>query len=137
MTVTLLPDVEALVSQFLRAQDEITDIVGDRVYTAIPKSPQFPLLRLQRVGGFPVTQQPLHLDAPTLQFDAYGGSKADAQELAATARSVLALRLEGVHDLGVVTGVRFGSMSWLPDPDYTPAKPRYVLDATVLLHPTR
>lgn len=134
MTVALLPDIEALVSRFLREQAEIVALVTDRVYTVVPKDPVWPLLRLQRVAGGPVISRPLRLDAPTVQLDAYGGSKADAQELIETARSVIALRLEGVHDLGVVSGVSFGSMSWLPDPSYSPARARYVADITVYVH---
>lgn len=135
MSVVLLPNVEALVSQFLRDQDEIADLVADRVYTALPKSPEWPLLRLQRVAGGPVTHRPLHLDAAIVQLDAYGGSKAAALELVETARAVIADRIEGVHDLGVVTGVQFGPLSWLPDPVYSPARPRYVADVTLFVHP--
>lgn len=135
MTVILLPDVEALVSRFLRDQEEISDLVDDRVYTAVPEKPTFPLLLVRRVSGAAVTSRPLHVDAAVLQLDAYGGSKSDARELAETARAVLAARLAGTHDLGVVSGVRFGAMSWLPDVDYSPARPRYVADATVTVHP--
>lgn len=135
MTVTLLPDIEALVSRFLREQDEIVDLVDDRVYTALPSSPQWPLLRVQRVAGAPIGSRPLHLDAPVVQLDAYGGQKAAARQLIETARAVVAARLEGTHDLGVVSGVRFGSMGWLPDPTYTPARARFVCDFVAFVHP--
>lgn len=136
MSLLLLPDVEALVSQFLRAQDEITDLVDERVYTVIPKNAAFPLLLAHRPpGGLAVTSRPLYLDAALVQLDAYGGSKGQARNLIETARAVLAARLEGVHESGVVTGVQFGSMGYLPDPDFTPARPRYVADLTVWVRP--
>lgn len=135
MTVTLLPDIEMLVSRFLREQEEITDLVDDRVYTVVPKDPTWPLLRLQRVAGAPVLSRPLHVDAPTIQLDAYADTKAEAHTLMATARAVIAERLEGVHDLGVVCGVTFGSMSWLPDPSYSPARARFVGDFVAVVHP--
>lgn len=131
----MIPDAEALLSSFLRAQGDIEALVGERVYTAVPKDPTFPLLLVHRVSGSPVGSRPLHLDAPLLQLDAYGGTKKAAQTLIETARSVIARSLEGVHAEGVVTGVSFGPMSWLPDGDYSPAKPRYVVDVTAFVHP--
>lgn len=135
MSVTLLPDIEALVSQFLRDQAEIVTLVDDRVYTEIPNTPTWPLLRLQRVAGGPVLSRPLWVDAAVVQFDAYGGSKAQAHTLIQTARAVVGERLEGTHVLGVVSGVTFGSLSWLPDSSYSPARNRYVADMTVVVHP--
>lgn len=131
----MIPDIEQLLSRFLRDQPEIDELVGERVYTALPKDPQFPLLQLRRIAGAPVMSRPLHLDAPLVQIDSYAPSKKAAHTLIETARSVIAERLEGAHDLGVVTGVRFGSMSWLPDDDYTPAKARYVADVEIFVHP--
>lgn len=135
MTVTLLPDIERLLSQFLRDQDEIDTLVDDRVYTALPKDPTWPLLLVRRVAGAPRLSRPLHVDAPIVQLDAYADTKAAAHELMATARAVIAERVEGTHALGVVSGVTFGSMSWLPDPSYTPARPRFVGDMTLTVHP--
>lgn len=130
-----MPDAEALLSAFLRDQASIEALVAERVYTAVPKDPQFPLLMVRRVSGAPVGSRPLHLDAPLMQLDAYGGTKKVAQQIAETARDVIARSLEGVHAQGVVTGVSFGPMSWLPDGDYSPAKQRYVVDVTVFVHP--
>jgi hypothetical protein len=135
MTVALVPDAEALVSQFLRSRDEITTLVAQRVFTAIPNDPTFPLLLVRRVAGAPVTSRPLHLDAPVIQLDAFGGSKKQAHDLLETARAVMAVGLEGKRAGGTVSGVRFGPMSWLPDADYTPARARYTADVEIFLHP--
>lgn len=130
----MIPDAEALVSEYLRDDDAVAALVEDRVYTAIPKTPEWPLLMVRRVSGSPVTSRPLHLDAAVLQLDAYGGTKKQAQTLVETARAALA-ELEGTHGSAVVSGVQFGPMSWLPDADYAPARPRYVADVTVFVHP--
>ncbi len=135
MTVTLLPDIERLVTDFLRAQAEITTIVGNRVYTEIPDTPTFPLVRVRRLGGFPVLNRPLYVDAPLVQIEGYAATKGAARLLTETCRAVLAERVEGTHTTGVVAGVSFGSLIWLPDEDFTPPKPRYVSDATLTVRP--
>ena len=137
----MLPDVEQIVSLYLRSVTEVTDLVGQRVYTQLPNSPTFPLVKLTRFGGAPVFNRPLHLDRALLQFDAYGGNKRESQQLAEMVRAALAdpdfvgLRELDGDPIGVVTGVDFGDLRWLPDSSYTPAKPRYVFDIAVFTHP--
>ena len=130
--LALLPDAERLVSAFLRERPRMQALVGDRIYTAFPaQAGSGPLLLIQRVGGVPPLSQPLVVDAAELQLDAYGGPKATAHELAATARAELTA-LEGlVRPEGVVSAVRFGVLSWQPDETYSPPRPRYLLDVTV------
>ena len=135
MTVTLLPDIERLVTGFLRAQSEVSTIVGARVYTEVPGDPTFPLVRVRRLGGFPTLSRPLQVDAPLVQIEGYAATKGAARLLTETCRAVLAERVEGVHDTGVVAGVTFGALIWLPDEDFTPPKPRYIADATLTVRP--
>lgn len=135
MAVTLLPDIEQLLSAFLRDQAEVTALVGQRVYTALPTSTTFPAVRLTRFGGAPVRQRPVHLDAADIQLDAFGGPKATALEIAETCRAVIWHRLPGEHAEGIVTGVDLGALAYSPDDTYTPAKPRYLFTATVYAHP--
>lgn len=135
MTVTLLPDIERLLTDFLRAQPEVTTIVGNRVYTEIPDNPTFPLVRARRVGGFPTLHRPLYIDAPLVQVEGYAATKGAARLLAETCRAVLAERAEGGHATGVVADVTFGALIWLPDEDFTPPKPRYIADATLTVRP--
>lgn len=135
MTLTLLPDAEQLLSVFLRDQPEIASIIDARVYTAIPKQAEFPLILVRRVTGAPRLSRPLHLDQAGMQLDAYGGSKKQAHTLIETARAVIAARIEGTHELGVVTGYEFGPLSWLPDPTDSPARARYVADVDLFIHP--
>jgi hypothetical protein len=135
MTLTLLPDIERLLSTFLRAQPEVQAIVDDRVYTVLPANKIFPLLRLTRVAGAPVMSRPLHLDQALVQVDAFGGSKRLAWQLAETCRAVTAQRLVGGHAEGVVTNVAFGGLSDLPDGEFDPPKPRLLFTVTITAHP--
>lgn len=136
MALTLPINVEALISTWLAGQAEITALVEDRVYTAIPGDPDWPLLRIHRVGGAPPFTRPLWVDRARIQFDAYGGTKAQARTLADTTRALLSERILGTHDdHGVVTAVNLGTLRYLPDDDFDPARPRYVGDAVVTTHP--
>ena len=86
--LALLPDAERMVSAFLREDARMQALVGDRIYTAFPaQAGPDALLLIQRVGGTPPLSVPLVVDAAELQLDAYGGPKAKAYQLAATARA--------------------------------------------------
>lgn len=135
MTLTTLPDVEKLVSEFLRNQAEVSTAISDRVYTAIPNNPVWPLLLVRRIGGIPRVGRPLAVDEPLVQLDAYGGTKKQAHDLAETTRAVIAERIQGTHDEGVVSWFEFGTFAWLPDPGYTPARARYIADVTLTVRP--
>lgn len=130
----LLPDAETLLVAFLRAQPEVESIVSSRVFVELPMATTWPLLRVRRVGGTPVRSKPLHLDAPLLQVEGYASNKPTARHLTETARAVIALRLEGMHDEGNVSGVELGNLAWLPDEDFEPPQPRYVADVTIFTH---
>jgi Protein of unknown function (DUF3168) len=129
--LVLLPDIERLLSGWLRDQPEIADLVDDRVYTVLPSTKAFPLVRLVRIAGADDLSIPLVLDEPIVQFDVWGGPKALTYEVAATVRSALATRLIGAHDEGVVQNVTLGGLTYLPDDDFEPARPRYTFDVTV------
>lgn len=132
-----LVDVEALVSQYLRAQSEVSTFVGQRVYTAMPDDKTFPLVRLTRIGGVPPMSRPLHVDNARIQIDVFGGSKSTALDTVDAIREELAKLPDEapVQPLGVVCGVRFGPLAYLPDEAFAPAKPRYALDVTLTVRP--
>lgn len=138
LDVILPPNMEALVSAFLRDQDEIADLIGDHVYTALPKpkagADLYPLIRVTLLIDEP-TGSPLWAIGYDMQIEAFGGSKDDAWRLAATARALLDQRLTGIHPEGVVNGVTNGGMVNLPDDSFSPAKPRYLFTSTVHAHP--
>lgn len=132
----LLPNMEAVLSSFLRDQPEIVDLVGDRVYTAIPKNAgAAPLLRITMIGEEKVTSRPLWIVRSAMQFDAYGGTKAQALELARTAEGLIHARAIGEQDGAVIVGVNGGVMVDLPDEEYEPARPRFLFTSTIIAHP--
>lgn len=126
--IATFPDIEAMLSAYLRQAAPVTDLVGQRVYTRIPRQPEWPLVRLWRIGGAPVYSQPLVLDAPLVQFDAWGGSAAQARTLAATVLTVLS---QFPSDVPGITGIAFGPFVADEDASYDRPKPRYRFDATI------
>jgi uncharacterized protein DUF3168 len=128
-------DVERLLSEWLRARPDMTALVDDRVVTELPNRATFPLLRLTLIGGTAVTSRPLYLDESYIQLDAYGGPKVMARQIMDTARDAIDLELVGAHALGVITGVTFAGLRYLPDDGYDPPKPRYVGTVFVYSHP--
>lgn len=127
-------DVERLMSEWLRDQPEIEALVDDRVYTVIPKDPEFPLIRLTLIDERTVFPRPRYLTSSLIQLDCYGGPKVVARAVADAVCDLLSAIFVGSHDAGVVTAVET-SMRYLPDGSYDPAKPRYPVDVTVHSHP--
>lgn len=133
----VMVDAERLVSTFLRSRAEITALVDDRVYTELPSRAVAPLVRINQIGGAPVGSWPLWLDEAFLQFDAYGGPKVLARQIIDTVRALLSSPdFVTLHaGVGVVTGVDWMELTYLPDDGYEPAKPRYISSASIHLHP--
>jgi len=129
------PNMEALVSAFLRNQPELTALVDDRIYTALPKEPEYPCVRVVQLLSTP-TGSPLYAVAYEVQGEAFGGSKAEAWRIASTAQALIDARIEGVHEgFGVVNGTRPGAMIDLPDEAFEPAKPRWLFTSTIYARP--
>lgn len=138
-------DLEAIVSQFLRIQPEVTTIVAQRVYTDLPNADRrvYPLVLVTRAGS--VFRDRNWVESVALRLDCYGDNHGQARTLASTALSVLGARLVrryptgAITASGAVTGVDLGSMSYEPDPDTADeaghARPRYVAQTNVYTHP--
>lgn len=133
MALQVLVDAEKLVSEYLRARPEVTELVGNRTYTEIPAEPAWPIVVLHRFGGTPKISE--HLDVAHIHFDAYGGSKFEARRLAATVfAAVHDLPKQGVLELGVVTDVRnLLGLVWSRDPETNRA--RYLFELAIDIHP--
>ncbi len=127
----ILGDVEQLCVDWLKSHPSVTAEVGQRVWTAFPKQPLFPAIRLFRVGGSPAIEQ--HLDVARIQVESFASTKYEARLVAATAQAALHVMV-GVHDEGVVTCVEdaIGPV-WAPDPPTS--RPRYHFDVFVYIHP--
>lgn len=128
-------DVERLLSEWLRSLDSVTELVGDRIYTEMPATKNFPLVVLTLITDVPVFSQPLRLTGSRVQIDCYGGPKVVARRISDVIRGEIDANLSGPHDGAVVTGVDVGAASPQPDQDFNPPKPRYRGDVTIWAHP--
>lgn len=126
-----LPDLEAVASVALRT-GSIGGLAG--VHSSIPaKSPVYPLITVQRLGGTPAVRR--YLDRARIQVDVWGGnrkdgspiSKSDILDISQAARVVL-LEMEGesIHepvDVFVSAVEDAMGLTWAPDP--TTGRDRY------------
>jgi hypothetical protein len=150
--LVVLPDWLAAMSEWLRDQSELTDLIDQRIYTELPPSKTFPLARIAHITDPPITG-PAHwaVDA-TFQLDVWGGPKAITWTIAETARALITQRFSGhAWDLTagrVVAGrVRAGGIRRTTDAVTTAgtdadnsaetasARPRARFDFAVVLHP--
>ena len=122
------PDAEALVSQGLR--DAAIVGLDERVYSSIPKSPTFPLVTVQRIGGLPLERHAY--DRARIQVDVWGQTKTEAYYIAQAAR-VAIHRMENTAPTGaVISGVLDDlGLTWQPDP--RTARDRYLFGVAVIL----
>lgn len=130
----VIPDAERVVVDFLRDQPELAGPLAGRIYTALPAQPDWPAVRVTRWGGWAAIWRPLWLDEAWCQVDVWGGTKAEASELARLMRALVGYRLVA-EAAGTVTAVRFGMLHDAPDTTYQPAKPHFRFDLSVMLHP--
>ena len=131
-------DVEALVVAFLRGQQEVTDIAGDRVFTDLPNQRTYPLVRVQRTGGRSIYKS--WLESADITLDAYGGTHKLAVQLASACISTMAASMvSATHAEGVITKVTIADLAYTPEPDSPDdaghARPRCSVTATVTAHP--
>lgn len=141
----IAPDAGILTRSFLLEQDEVTDLVGDRIYSTLPKrhidsatnnDPDlWPAVRLTVLFGDDLTPGIGWHNVATVQFDVWGGSKTTAGLAARTLRAVCLARMRGVHTEGVVTDVRATVPQDIPDESFAPARPRFTFDLSVYFHP--
>ena len=145
MTTPLLADAELVVRTYLvsTAGAGVTAITGAdsgnaRVYTITTQpapAAGVAFVRLFRVGGAPALN--LAVDRPVIQLECYGGSKFTAGRLLEEVRRALLGIADASHVGASVARPRFGTARYLPDPDFTPARPRYIADVEFVLRPAR
>lgn len=132
-------DVEQMLSRFLREQTEISDVVGDRVYTDLPHGRTYPLVLVQRTGGGFLINRPQWLEDCQVTIDVYGQTHKQAQSLASNILATMGSRLRGSYPEGCVTAVRGTEMAYNPEPesldDSGHGRARFTVQASVLAHP--
>lgn len=138
MSTAVAPDIEALVATYLLQHDAVEALVDDRVGARHPESTAAPWVKVTQVGD-EVRSDSLHGLVGFLQFDCYGGDDIDeaqgeASGLVRTVRAALNDMPSFDHVGAVVSVVRFGGSRRIPDTDFSPARERFVLDASVYFH---
>lgn len=131
----IMVDAESLVSQYLRGHDDVADLFGEDIYTALPGEFGLPVLLITRVFGGPISTRPLRIDRPTLSLDVWSDTRRSAFEAAATVNQALAELPDAGSEVGVVAGVRITTG---PDHSYDPERPdlhRYRSSARLTTHP--
>jgi hypothetical protein len=129
-------DVLRLVTDALRADSDLAVLVGDRVYTVLPKEKTFPLVRVVRWGGAPDRRVPrAWLDHADLQIDAWADRQIQATDVARCLVSALTERLPGPRPGGVVTASTVTHLATELDADFAPVLHRARLAVTVTAHP--
>lgn len=135
-----VPDAKKMVIDWLLADSGVRAIASTRVYSVIPavkkgaSDNRFPLVRVVRVGGAPMTR-PLYIDRPHLQIDCFGGPEKTTWELA-EAVMVRMDAMPGSHHSteGVVSAVVLLNVGDMPDTEFSPAKPRVRMDMRLATH---
>lgn len=119
----LFPDVEALLSTWLRAQ-----LDGPQVGNKLPNPRPDPFVLVQRHGGIRNT---VVTDAAQMGLECWAGTDAQAHDLLQRCRALLLYRLPGqILDGHTVYRVdEMGGPSNLPDP--TSSMPRWVMELQV------
>lgn len=134
-------DLEQLVVDYLSSVTAVTALT-DRIGTKTPPTIDDPWIRVQTLDDAQrAGSTALHVIDGLVQIDCYAGStragaKAEASTLALTVREAIAAMPAATGLLGVVTSARVPSLRPLPDPDFDPARDRYILTAEFVAHPS-
>jgi hypothetical protein len=126
-------DIEALLTTYLKAE------TGERIVGETPTSTGSPWVKITLIDTDDRTQPTDHLLRYFVQLDCYAGSngpagQGEAQGIASTVRGmVLGMRTEEFAG-AVVTNVTVRGPRRLPDPDFNPARQRYILEAEIYVH---
>lgn len=133
-----IPDIEAPLSAYLKAQSSVTSLKA-RVVGTTPSNTETPWVRIiqldaKAVGG----SRSEHLIDWMVQFDCYAGKTGGQKEASALTRAVraeLAALSEREAEGVVITGVEFLSCPRIEDTEIDePARQRFALTARIWGH---
>lgn len=132
--ITVLPDGELALIQYLRSRTEVTTLVpAERITTALAPNPTYPVILVQRIGGNAKAWQ--KIDEPAFQVEVVGGTRYQCQQIARVVRAcILAIRNDTVTEATLVAGFEEVGIQWIPDNVVVPPLPRFVARYQVLLH---
>lgn len=134
--ITVLPDAELAVIQYLRGQSVVTDLVpSSRITTTLPPKAVYPAVTVRRIGG-----TALHwarVDEAAIQIDVWHdyAKRGECQDIARTVRAaILAIYGDSVAEASLVSASEEVGPQWMPDMVTTPPLSRYVARFQVRLH---
>lgn len=133
--LTLAPDIERIVTDYLRAHADIVAL-STRIRVTTPDDKTTSWVRVTKLSS-PQVNQPDHLAENMIQCDLYAGATGGVPEvntLERTVRAVLGTMSQATHSGGVVTRVDFLGGLRDVDGDLEPARDRVVLTALVYAH---
>lgn len=132
--ITVLPDSELALIQYLRSKTELTALVpAERITTALPPQPTYPVVLIQRIGGQALAWQ--RLDEPAYQVDVVGGSRYQCQQIARTVRAcILAIFNDVVSEATLSSASEEVALQWMPDDVVVPPLSRFTARYRVILH---
>jgi hypothetical protein len=133
MPVETIPDTEGAMRTWLRAQSNITALVGNRVFLGgIPQQTAFPLIVLHQIGGAD-DESEAPVDNAVITFQCWAATKASASAVTRALRASLQ-SIRGATDLDANTrcfGAFVDLTLWQPDPSATINNARYIVTARV------
>ena len=136
MSTRVAADAEAIAIEILLANSDVTATFGDRIGTELDltKAEELPKLRLTTVSTRGVVRR--HLDAASIQLEAWAGSRIAAKTALEVARgALLEDNLEGTYPPhGVLTGTDNG-VGPVPRPDPETSTPRWLCTVVLYCHP--
>lgn len=126
--VTLLPDVDQALIDFLKTHADLVPLHAGRVGTKLQSTAT--AVRISSLGG---TQPWPWESLPEYQIEWWGGTDVQAKTLARTGEAVI-YGIRGPIVGGWVTGVAV-SLSQLWSPDETSARPRFLTQVQFIVNP--
>lgn len=136
--ITVLPDDELALIQYLRLRPEVTALCpAERITTQLGPQPTYPAVTIQRLGGSTNPAPGQWVDRASIQVDVLGPSDRRAcKVLALTVRAaVLAIANDTVDEGVLASGSEDAPPQWLPDTLSNPPLPRFMARYRIVLHP--
>ena len=130
----MIPDIEKTVTGYLKTELGVK-VAGEMSADTKQEQVKVTQIMAPAVGGVDAD----HFINFHVQLDCYASDngatgQGEAVTLARNTREAMRAMPESTFSGVVVTAVRFGGMSRIPDADFTPPRQRYILDCFIYAH---
>ena len=125
-------DIHGLLVRELRASDELSDLVGARIYARMyPEKVILPALRIQYPNADAMAQPTLKWFTYDGQVDVHADTHIAASAIAAATQTALIALENATYPEGVLSSVEpFGVRSGF-DAEWTPPKPHWIVSTLI------